>query len=55
MYTAVTAVFVKVLFPLFLRLEKKESKNTVPSVIMINELPPILNMAGYNILGLVSG
>lgn len=33
----------------------KESKNTVPSVIMINELPPILNMAGYNILGLVSG
>ena len=33
----------------------KESKNTVPSVITTNELPPILNMAGYNILGLVSG
>ena len=25
----------------------KESKYTVPSVIMINELPLILNMAGY--------
>ena len=55
MYTAVTAVFVKVFFPLFLRLEQRKVKIHVPSVIMINELPPILNMAGYNKLGLLSG